>query len=111
MARLGEVIPSWNGDDVFTGLSLTAHTSQMNLKLEKPLTAGLAAALGACLIAISPAVNDQVFYQEISDTSRLDNDIQAQQKNMKCDENKKRESVRRNGYEYTNHPVGEPDAD
>ena len=70
----------------------------MNLRLEKLLTAGFAAALSASFIAIPPEVNSQTFYQEISDTSRLDDDIQKQQKKRQLDESKKRESVRQNGY-------------
>ena len=71
--------------------------SQMNLKLETLLSKGFAAVLGASFMAIPPAVDSQAFYQEISDASRLDNDIQTQQKKMQRDDNKKRESVRRSG--------------
>ena len=52
---MGEAIPNWNGDGVFTGREPhNSHRNQMKLILEKLLTSGFAAALGASFIATNP---------------------------------------------------------
>ena len=46
-------------DGVFTGRGLTHHTNQMNLKLEKFLTAAMAIALAASTVVAEPLKDHQ----------------------------------------------------
>ena len=61
-------------------------------------TIAAAAVIGASFIAITPEVKADFYYQEVSDSSRLDEEIRTQQKRTQRDQERRKESTRRSGF-------------
>ena len=90
-----EVISRWKGDGVFTGRA--PHNSHRN-HMKHFNAIATAAVIGASFIAITPAVKADYYYQEVSDSSRLDEEIRTQQKRTQRDQERRKESTRRSGF-------------